>query len=395
MDLNVVVRGQSNAFLMVSDDLGSVGARTIVAETERLLGFDGANDRVTLDDWYQSSGNTVFGATAFIGDWVARDAAGAWQPLQFEQAFLRNMAQPSTATETAIVWLHNEYDSFNPALTTAEWVSAVRADAALTRAALGVGADRSPYVFVSAIPFVTGLDASNQAIRAGMEALEADPAFGAVVGARANDLDMTFKFPFEEALTDYTYGLSHISAGDAAVIGARLARSLAEEWAAYAKPGSPVALSGGDIASDGPQVVSATAVAADTVVLRVAHDQAAGFAPLDADAAAGVGWSARGIGATVLADSVQVLAADTLQVHFNGPVPASGAVYYGYGYGRLGGLNQPGQGNAIYDASGLPVWTPAIGVAVAGAPAPVAVPAAALLVDAGGAGAPATEDWFA
>ena len=76
---------------------------------------------------------------------------------------------------------------------------------------------------------------------------------------------------------------------------------------------------------------------------------------------------------------------------------ASAYPYYGYGYGRLGGLNQPGQGNAIYDASGLPVWTPAIGVAVAGAPAPapVAVPAAALLVDAGGAGAPAPEAWLA
>lgn len=392
MDLNVVMRGQSNAFLMVSDDLGSVGARTIVAETERLLGFDGVNDRVTLDDWYQPGGNTVFGATAFIGDWVARDAAGAWQPLQYEQAFLRNMAQPSTATETAVVWLHNEYDSLNPALTAGEWVSAVRADAAATRAALGVDAARSPYVFVSAIPFPTSNEASNQAIRAGMEALEADPAFNGVVGARANDLDMAFKFPFEEELTDYTYGLSHISAPDAAVIGSRLARSLAEEWAAYAKPGSPVELSRGDIASEGPQVVSATAVSADTVVLRVAHDQSAGFGPLDPEAAGGVGWSARGIGATVVADNVQVLSADTLQVHFTGAVPASGAVYYGYGYGRLAGLNQPGQGNAIYDASGLPIWTPAIGVAVAGAPA---APAPALLVDAGSAGVAVPDSWFA
>ena len=48
MDLNVVLRGQSNAFLMVSDDLGSVGARTLTAEVQRLLGFDGVNDRVML-----------------------------------------------------------------------------------------------------------------------------------------------------------------------------------------------------------------------------------------------------------------------------------------------------------------------------------------------------------
>ena len=47
--------------------------------------------------------------------------AGAWQPLQFEQALLRNMAQNQPATETAIGWLHSEYDSLNPNLTAAEW----------------------------------------------------------------------------------------------------------------------------------------------------------------------------------------------------------------------------------------------------------------------------------
>ena len=377
MDLNVVLRGQSNAFLMVSDDLGSVGARTLTAEVQRLLGFDGVNDRVVLDDWWQPGQNTIFGATAFIGEWVARDATGAWQPLQYEQALLRNMSQNQPATETAIVWLHNEYDSLNAGLTPDEWASAVRADAAMVRGALGMDAARSPYVFVSAIPFVAGNDGSHQAIRAGMEALEADPAFGAIVGARALDLDMSFKFPFETAFTDYTYGLSHVSAQDAAKIGERVARSLAEEWAAYAKPGSPVALEGGNIASDGPRVVAATAVAADTLVIKVAHDRAAGFAPLDADAAAGLGWVVGGSTAAVSADNVQVLSADTLQLHFRGAIPSDGLLYYGFGYGRLAGTNQPGQGNAIYDDAGLPLWTPATGVGItAPAPALVAAPAA-------------------
>ena len=84
MDLNVVMRGQSNAFLMVSGDLGGVGARVMIDETQRLLGFDGVNDRVLLDDWYTPNQVTVLGATAFIGDWVAHDANGAWQPLQCE-----------------------------------------------------------------------------------------------------------------------------------------------------------------------------------------------------------------------------------------------------------------------------------------------------------------------
>ena len=266
----------------------------------------------------------------------------------------------------------------------------MRADAALVRGALGLDAARSPYVFVSAIPFSTGNDTAHQAIRAGMESLEADPAFGGSVGARANDVNMTFKFPFEDVYTDYTYGLSHVSAEDAAVIGLRLARSLAEEWAAYAKPGSPVATIGGNIASDGPKVVAATAVSADTLVVQVAHDQAATLAPLDAEAAAGIGWSVRGSAAAVAADNVQVLSADTLQVHFQSAIPTDGSLHYGFGYGRLGGANQPGQGNAVYDNSGLPIWTPATGVKV-GAAAPAPAPALPLAVD-GAAGSQAAAD---
>lgn len=365
MDLNVVVRGQSNAFLLVSEDLGAAGAQIMIAETQRLLGFDGVNDRVLLDDWWQPGQVTVFGASAFLGDWVSRDpASGAWQPLAYEQSLLRNLSQNAPATETAVIWLHNEYDTLYPALTATEWESAVRADAAFVRGALGLDAARSPYVFVSAIPFPTGYQEAHQVIRAGMERLEADPAFNADVGARALDLDMSFKFRFENVFTDYTYGLSHISAQDSVLIAQRLARSLAEEWAEYAKPGSPVALEGGNIASDGPKVVAATAVAADTLVVKVAHDRAAGFTALDPEAAAGIGWVVGGASAAVGADSVQVLSADTLQVHFRGALPADGLLHYGYGYGRLAATNQPGQGNAIYDSAGLPLWTPATGVGI-------------------------------
>ncbi len=370
MDLNVVVRGQSNAFLMVADNLGRIGAETLITETQKLLGFDGVNDRVVLDDWFQPGQVTVFGATAFIGDWMARDAAGAWQPREPELSLLRNLSQNPPATETAIIWLHNEYDTlYYPNLTVTEWTSAVRAEAALVRSTLGVDASRSPYVFVSAIPSPTGNGDTHQVIRGGMEALEADPAFGAIVGARALDVDMNYKFPFEEPLTGFTYGLSHIGAQDAAMIGARLARSLAEEWAAYAKPGSPMALAGGNIPSDGPKVVSATTVAADTVVVKVVHDRASTFALLDPDAIAGVGWVVGGASNAVYADGVQVLSPDTLQIHFRGAIPADGLLHYGYGYGRLAGSNEPARGNAIYDNAGLPLWTPAVGVNV-NAPAP-------------------------
>jgi hypothetical protein len=373
---------------MVSADHQGVGARVLIDELHRLLGFDGINDRVILDDWWQPNQVTVFGGTAFIGDWVGRDATGAWQPRQYEQSLLRNVSQNPPATETAIVWLHNEYDSaYYPGLSAAEWESAVRADAAWVRGALGADAAASPYVFVSAIPFPTSYPESNQAIRQGMEALEADPSFGAIVGARALDVDMNFKFPFEEVFTDYNYGLSHIGAQDSIKIGARLAQSLAEEWAAYAKPGSPVALAGGNIASDGPKVIAANTANADTLLVTVRHDKSAGFATLDSDAAGGIGWSVRGAAGVVSADAVQVAGPDTLLVHFNGAVPLDGSLHYGWGYGRLGASNMPAANNAVYDQAGLPVWTPALGVKLN-------TPVAASLVEAPVATA-APLDWIA
>ena len=366
MDLNVVVRGQSNAFLMVSNDLNGVGARAMIDEAQRLLGFDGVNDRVLLDDWYTPDQMTVFGATAFIGDWVTRDPTGAWQPLELERSLLRNMAQNQPATETAIVWFHSEYDSLNPNLTAAEWVSAVRADAAFVRGALGVDASRSPYVFVSAIPFPTDHKASNQAIRVGMEALETDSAFGAIVGARALDVDMSYKFPFEYDYANYTYGGAHISAQDAVKIGERLGRSLAEEWAAYAKPGSPVAAAGGNIDDQGPWATEATVVGANQLLVRFSFDAASRLQALSPDAARGLGWSVRSESGEVAATSAALSGTDALLLTFEGVVPAGGKLFYGYGYGRLASGDGPGQGNAVYDEQGMPAWVGASGLAVTG-----------------------------
>ena len=81
------------------------------------------------------------------------------------------------------------------------------------------------------------------------------------------------------------------------------------------------------------------------------------------------------VGPSTLKQPMATVPADTLVIHFTGAIPADGHLYYGYGYGRLAATDQPGQGNAVYDLSGLPVWTPAVGVKVE-------VPAAASLVDA-------------
>ena len=66
MQLNVLLRGQSNAGLLVrSPDWGNVAT-----EIEQLLGFNGTTDTVNLleKDSSPTNNNTVIGGTAFIGD---------------------------------------------------------------------------------------------------------------------------------------------------------------------------------------------------------------------------------------------------------------------------------------------------------------------------------------
>jgi Ca2+-binding RTX toxin-like protein len=115
----------------------------------------------------------------------------------------------------------------------------------------------------------------------------------------------------------------------------------------------------------------------------VAHDGATGFAPLDADAAAGLGWAIGSEGGVVRGTAVQVVDADSLLVTFSGALPAGGSLYYGYGYGRLAGADGTGRGNAVYDNQGMPVW-----VAAGGLPLPpglVPQSAGGLLLDGGAA----------
>jgi hypothetical protein len=204
-----------------------------------------------------------------------------------------------------------------------------------------------------------------------MEALSADPAFHARIAARALDTDSSLDDVDQDPRT-VDYGGPHVTPADAMLIADRAARAIAEDWSDYSKPGSPVWLAGGDIADTGPRVVAAERTGADTLRLTVAHDGAAGFAPLDADAARGLGWGVSGTAAAPLAArSAAVAGPNTIDLAFNGPLPETGGVlHYGWGYGRLADPKGPGYGNAIYDDTGLPIWTPVGGVAI-GAPAAV------------------------
>jgi hypothetical protein len=387
LQLNVLLRGQSNAQLM--GDYND-GAQAMVHRVEGLLGFDGVTDKVSLE--YSSQGdstNTVFSGTSLLGDWLKPGPDGrGWTTGELEQRLLDyvgHLPAVQKAEPTAVVWFHSEYDSRDAHLTPADWEGSVRGEAALLRAAYGQGAAALSYHFVSAIPYSEGTAAGHQAIRIGMEELAADPAFNASIGARALDTDMSFNnLDGNWSTTDY--GGPHQSNPDGMQTGERLALSLAQDWAGYAKPGSPVALAGGQVDDLGPQVVQASRVGDHQLALTVAHDAARGLAALDADAAHGTGWTAIGdaAGVTIPATAATLTSAGTLLLDFAAPLPADARLYYGYGYGRLAGGDGSGEGHAVYDDHGMPIWVDAHGLLADGTiHAPVAAPASLQ----GGAGA--------
>ncbi|MBD0270361.1 MAG: hypothetical protein ICV73_00405 [Acetobacteraceae bacterium] len=378
MNLNVLLRGQSNA-----EAFGTVSGGALLAalarDVERLLGFDGATDTVSVLFAADTAdgANTVVGGTGFLTEWVGQRAADwrdGWYAKSLEQGlldFVGRLPAEQRDDPTAVLWFHSEFDSQRGGLTAAEWESAVRYDAALLRATFGQQADTVPYLFVSAHPYSVwwgrDSDTGHQAIRQGMENLAADRAFNADIAARLLDTDINGDDP-----TDY--GDQHLSPSDLALAEGRIMRSLAETWAAYAKPGSPVALASGQIDDHGPRAVAATATAPNQLLVRFALDGATNLEALDADAARGLGWSVRSATGEEVEGSAAALAGtDALLLTLDGPVPAGGKLFYGWGYGRLAGSNAPGQGNAVYDEQGMPVWVDAAGLAIAGVAASASV----------------------
>ena len=369
MNLNLLVRGQSNAIMLMESN-GWAGYGALQAEVQRLLGFDGVRDTVSIVyERYDPGTATAVGGTALVGDWLHAkngDWRQGWEVGSQEQALLNRIAALDPAQRddpTAVLWLHSEYDSANAGLTTEAWMSAVRFDAARVRSALGQSAADVPYLFVSAMPY-WGSDETHQAIRRGMEALADDAAFTARIAARMLDTNIANDdLDGNRATPDY--GGPHMDGGDALQTVMRAARAIAEQFASHAKPGSPAA--SGGLADQGPEVVQAEILGANKLRLNVAHDHASGFLALDGDAARGLGWSVQGSGGEVRAVSVSIEDADSLVVTFAGPLPAGGLLFYGYGYGRLAGADGSGRGNAVYDSQGMPIWVSAAGLRIGGA----------------------------
>lgn len=199
-DVNVLVRGQSNALLFV--DRG--GAELLERTLEAVLG---TNVNI-LARWGDAGGrNTINSATAFT-DW---DTGGQTAGLV---SYLKSLPAELRDNPTITLWMHNEYDQ-QRAFTAADWMAEVQADAALVRAALGQGAATTPYVFTS-VPYPFGQNWG--AIEEGIARLAADPAFNArfVPSLQGAAMD-----------GDGFAGSSHMGGADALMAASRLAAGMA------------------------------------------------------------------------------------------------------------------------------------------------------------------------
>jgi hypothetical protein len=72
LELQILVRGQSNAILFAEGDRWA-GASRLAAEVQRLLGFDGVSDTVeVLYARGEEQRGTAHSGTAFLGEWMQR-----------------------------------------------------------------------------------------------------------------------------------------------------------------------------------------------------------------------------------------------------------------------------------------------------------------------------------
>jgi hypothetical protein len=396
--INIVVTGQSNTEFpsieneTVTDPL--TGKSESVTEVTYMgqqiayeLGFKDVEVNGQYVDGKAGDGNatvnivaepnqTEYGGSALTTDWLSQNGTyqNGWSANTIEESYLsalNQVAQTSAAgTPTAILSLHNEFDSQDANPTTAEWESAVEYQAGLARAVLGLTPAEAPYLFISPIPFNFGGNepVNNQAIAVGQQQLAADPSFDAkVVTQQSSDVTMDH---------DGSPGGYHMNLQDREAVYGRAALGVAEEFATSALAGSPLALAGGNaIDSQGPQVVSVqtaasnSSLAANQLLLTVAFDQATSLnATLSQVAADGTGWSLRQAytqaNPDATATAARIVGSNQILLTFNNNININDRLFYTWGSLRLDENNGTGNGNAIYDNNGMPLSVSALGLAV-------------------------------
>jgi len=257
MDLNVLVRGQSNALLFA--DRG--GAAALERGLEARLGA--GVDVHMLYQWGTNT-STIHSGTAFM----------SWDTDGQQASMLRYVDElPADIKDnpTAVVWMHNEYDQGDSALTTDAWLHEVRVDAEMLRDALGQGAETTPYTFV---PIRYPYGGNWGAIGDGMAALDADASFNASINWDAGSLTMD---------GDGYPDSSHMGDADAVWLGGKLAEGMAEGLRPLANGGvtpqpQPEPEPEPEPEQPPPPVTNAAGEGPDALELRISQDAYQGSA---------------------------------------------------------------------------------------------------------------------
>jgi Ca2+-binding RTX toxin-like protein len=378
LNLNILIEGQSNAQMLYA----SGAAAQIQALVQKLLGFNGTTQTITL---LGGSNVSAWGGTPLLPEpggsptsWLNGNQYSGWTSGTYEtnlDTYLKSLSAAERADPTAIVWLHNESDSVDQTVTESAWQSAVQYAINDQRQALGTTAANS-HVFFATIPYDFGPGwienygsmAIPQDMKIAYANLAANSAFNASIGAQIGDVNMDGSDPY--------IGGQHLDTVDQSELVVRLADSIAKQFVAYAQPGSVIATAGANFDSTGPQAVAAQVFSTNQLLVTVNIPGGGGsLQPLSSAAAQGAGWQiVQPNGTIVYADGARIIDGRLL-LTFNGSIPVSGggSLYYGYGPGRiyvetskpaLGAPEGAGQGAAIYDSTGLPIWASPTGVAL-------------------------------
>ncbi|MBV1798787.1 carbohydrate-binding domain-containing protein [Siccirubricoccus sp. G192] len=196
MDVNILLRGQSNALLFA--DRGGLDALE-----QKLEAATGADIHILSE--YGTDTSTIYSGTAFL-DWdTDGEQAGLLTYLSHQSADIRD-------NPTVTLWLHNEYEQKGSG-TKDQWLREVRADAELVRDVLHQGAETTPYLFTP-VPYNYG---QNWSWYDGMLTLSADGSFNA---------SMSNAFDGAAMDGDGYQNSSHMGDGDVRMVAAALAEDL-------------------------------------------------------------------------------------------------------------------------------------------------------------------------
>ena len=244
MDVNILLRGQSNALIFADS-----GAAQALAD--KLSAATGAT--VHLIDSYGSNGdNTIYSGTEFLTQWMNGTQAG-----DLEQSLLnyvRNQSADIKDNPTLELWMHNESDQKNSSNFSGDWWKTVyEANHAMVEQAFGhsVTTEFVPirYNWGNIDPIVDGMKA-------------------AVADGQSAGIDWS---AYDLAKMDWsgTPNTEHMSANDAYVIADALAKDLAPLVSALAGGDSTGPVTG---PVDPEPVALSAGTGADALVLKISQD---------------------------------------------------------------------------------------------------------------------------